>query len=119
MKNAIKTRYMCHRLVAQEFVPNPDNKPFVNHINGDKKDNRACNLEWCTQSENELHAVDYLGKTMKGKTFPKRIKCITNDVEFKSMSDVVRFLGNNACIEGLKKSINANREYHGFSFKYI
>lgn len=45
-------RFLIHRLLAEHFIPNPENKPCIDHINGDRSDNRLDNLRWCTHKEN-------------------------------------------------------------------
>lgn len=55
-KNNIQHSKLIHRLVAEAFIPNPEDKPTVNHIDGNKSNNQVNNLEWNTYSENHLHA---------------------------------------------------------------
>jgi site-specific DNA-cytosine methylase len=73
--------YRVHRIVAKAFLPEIEGKTHVNHINGNKQDNRLENLEWVTQSENNLHVYRALGKKSYfiGKTPPNK-KVIESDI---------------------------------------
>ena len=81
-----KSKYMyVHRLVALSFIPNPKNKPEVNHIDGDKSNNYVDNLEWCTTKENCSHAVKTGLRNHKGE---KNIKAVLTAQEVIAIRQV-------------------------------
>lgn len=78
-KEGVQKQYMTHRLVAQAFISNPENKPQVNHINEVKDDNRVENLEWVTAKENINHGT-YLERRARSQSKPiKRINIATGE----------------------------------------
>jgi hypothetical protein len=128
--NGVVTYHLVHRLVAQAFLPNPDNLPQTNHINGIKTDNRANNLEPSNHSLNALHSYRVLGRVhgMKGKRnpnagTPKRPVRGTNIktgeiVEIESTYAAARYVNGdqgNIC-----KACQGNRKQaYGWRWEYV
>ena len=94
IENNVKSWQKVHRLVAQTFLENPDNLPVVDHINGDKQDNRKINLRFCSVAQNTQWGYD-LGHAGNNKT--KMILAIHKDTKkvkiYKSQAEAARQIG--------------------------
>lgn len=87
LKHGKKTFYFVHRLVALHFIPNPFNKPEVNHLDGNPMNNDVSNLEWCTKKENSQHAwKNGLMRPVRGKDKKQSKPVIQMDLSGNELS---------------------------------
>ena len=99
-KDGRTKRVFVHRIVAEAFLEKPTGKDMVNHIDGNKQNNSVDNLEWCDNSENQIHSFKVLGnkkpkwliELLKEKT-SKPVRCIETGIEYPSISAAARAVG--------------------------
>lgn len=106
-RDGVKTSAKVHRLVANAFIANPENKKTVNHKDGDPLNNAIENLEWNTSSENHIHAYRVLGRKL-GHARPV-IRC-ADDKQYRSICEAARENSVNRHV--IYKALTADNQSH-------
>ena len=112
--NGKSKEVLVHRIVAQTFIPNPCDKPQVNHKNGNKVDNRVDNLEWVTASENELHRYRVLGHQSIGRVKSSiPVICVETGTRYTSAREAERATGisHNQILNVINRKISMKNGY--------
>jgi len=104
---------MLHRLVAETFIPNPDNKPMVNHRDLDGSNNTVSNLEWVTASENMQHSADNKDKIKERIGQQKRKTTIINST-FNEKQQYIDLVLNGRTVKGLCYVPDKVVQWHGY-----
>lgn len=114
-KDGNVTHHLVHRLVALAFIPNPDNKPQVNHMDGNRWNDRAENLEWVTASENQRHRFDVL---LRGTRREKAVICLESGKEYPSIRKAAKAINRSAsAVSSCCHKINQTAGGQHFRFK--
>lgn len=115
-KDGNRKGFLMHRLIAQSFIPNPLNLPFINHINGIKTDNRVENLEWCSASENTRHSFKIGLQSNLGSKHPQTSLSEDDVLKIRSMKDnlSIREISNlyNVSIPCIRQILNRTSWRH-------
>jgi len=123
--NGCKRRFVVHRLVADSFIPNPNNLPYINHIDENSLNNNVANLEWCTQEYNNNYGTHNkrMAETLSKTTWKRRkvvqLSCDNDYIRtFDTLKDAAKSVDVTAssigsCCRGIKSHIG------GYKWMYL